>query len=57
MSWPYLEDLYERGVAAVAGGSSRRQAAEVFDMGVSSVTNLSYLTANATVIESSSTFQ
>jgi len=37
MSKPYSEDLRERVVAAVEGGLSRRQAAEVFDVGVSSV--------------------
>lgn len=37
MSRPYSEDLRSRAVAAVAGGMSRRQAAEVFDVGASSV--------------------
>jgi transposase len=37
MSKPYSEDLRERVVAAVEGGLSRRQAAEMFDVGVSSV--------------------
>jgi len=37
MSKPYSEDLRERVVAAVEGGLSRRQVAEVFDVGVSSV--------------------
>ena len=37
MSRPYSQDLRERVVAAVEGGLSRRQAAEVFDVGVSSV--------------------
>ena len=37
MSKPYSEDLRERVVAAVEGGLSRRQAAGVFDVGVSSV--------------------
>jgi len=37
MSTPYSEDLRERVVAAVEDGLSRRQAAEVFDIGVSSV--------------------
>ena len=37
MSKPYSEDLRERVVGAVEGGLSRRQAAEVFDVGVSSV--------------------
>lgn len=37
MSKPYSEDLRERVVAAVEGGLSRRQAAELFDVGVSSV--------------------
>ena len=37
MSKPYSEDLRERVVGAVEGRLSRRQAAEVFDVGVSSV--------------------
>lgn len=37
MSKPYSEDLRERVVAAVEGGVSRRQAAGVFDVGVSTV--------------------
>jgi transposase len=37
MSKPYSKDLRERVVAAVEDGLSRRQAAEVFDVGVSSV--------------------
>ena len=37
MSKPYSEDLRERVVAAVEGGLSRRQAAGVFDVGVSTV--------------------
>ncbi len=37
MSRPYSQDLRERVVAAVEGGLSRRQVAEVFDVGVSSV--------------------
>lgn len=37
MSKPYSTDLRERVVAAVEGGLSRRRAAEVFDIGVSSV--------------------
>jgi transposase len=37
MSKPYSEDLRERVVAAVEGGLSRRRAAELFDVGVSSV--------------------
>jgi len=37
MSKPYSEDLRERVVAAVEGGLSRRRAAEVFAVGVSSV--------------------
>ena len=37
MSKPYSEDLRERVIAAVEGGLSRRQAAEVFEVGVSSV--------------------
>jgi transposase len=37
MSKPYSEDLRERVVAAVEGGLSRRQAASVFDVGVSTV--------------------
>jgi transposase len=37
MSKPYSEDLRERVVAAVEGGLPRRRAAEVFDVGVSSV--------------------
>lgn len=36
MSKPYSEDLRERVVAAVEGGLSRRQAAEVFEVGISS---------------------
>lgn len=37
MSKPYSEDLRERVVAAVEGGVSRRQAAGLFDVGVSTV--------------------
>jgi transposase len=37
MSKPYSEDLRKRVVAAVEGGLSRRQAAELFDVGVSTV--------------------
>jgi len=37
MSKPYSEDLRERVVAVVEGGLSRRQAAGVFDVGVSTV--------------------
>jgi transposase len=37
MSKPYSADLRERVVAAVEGGLSRRQAAGVFDVGVSTV--------------------
>ena len=37
MSRPYSMDLRERVVAAVEGGLSRRQAAGVFDVGVSTV--------------------
>ena len=37
MSKPYSEDLRERGVAAVEGGLSRRQAASMFDVGISTV--------------------
>src|SRR5258707_12167209 len=37
MSRPYSEDLRRRAVAAVAEGLSRRQAAEVFSVGASSV--------------------
>ena len=37
MSKPYSEDLRERVVSAVEGGLPRRQAAEIFDVGVSSV--------------------
>jgi len=37
MSKPYSEDLRERVVAAVAGGLSRRQAAGIFAVGVSTV--------------------
>jgi transposase len=37
MSRPYSDDLRERAVAAVEAGLSRRQAAAVFRVGVSSV--------------------
>src|SRR5215472_4055213 len=37
MSRPYSDDLRSRAVAAVAGGLSRREAARVFRVGVSSV--------------------
>jgi transposase len=37
MSKPYSEDLRERVVAAVEGGLSRRQAAGLFDLGISTV--------------------
>jgi len=37
MSKPYSEDLRERVVAAVEGGLSRRQAANMFDVGISTV--------------------
>jgi len=37
MSKPYSEDLRKRVVGAVEGGLSRRQAAELFDVGVSTV--------------------
>ena len=37
MSKPYSEDLRERVVAAVEGGLSRRQAASMFDVGISTV--------------------
>jgi transposase len=37
MAKPYSEDLRERLVAAVEGGLSRRQAANLFDVGVSTV--------------------
>jgi transposase len=37
MSRPYSDDLRARAVAAVDGGMSRRRAAEVFSVGVSSV--------------------
>ena len=37
MSKPYSLDLRERVVAAVEGGLSRRQAAALFDVGVSTV--------------------
>jgi putative transposase len=37
MSMPYSEDLRERVVAAVEGGLSRRQAASMFDVGISTV--------------------
>lgn len=37
MSRPYSEDLRWRAVAAVTAGMSRRRAAEVFSVGVSSV--------------------
>jgi putative transposase len=37
MSRPYSEDLRRRAVAAVEEGLSRRQAAEVFSVGASSV--------------------
>jgi len=37
MSKPYSEDLRKRAVAAVEGGLSRRQAAGVFDVGISTV--------------------
>jgi transposase len=37
MAKPYSEDLRERVVAAVEGGASRRQAAAVFKVGISTV--------------------
>ena len=37
MAKPYSEDLRERVVAAVEGGLSRRQAAALFDLGISTV--------------------
>lgn len=37
MAKPYSEDLRERVVAAVEGGLSRRQAASLFDLGISTV--------------------
>ena len=39
MAGPYSQDLRERAVAAVAGGMSRREAARLFDLGVSTVIN------------------
>jgi transposase len=37
MAKPYSEDLRKRVVAAVDGGVSRRQAASLFDVGISTV--------------------
>jgi len=37
MAKPYLQDLRKRVVAAVEGGVSRRQAAALFDVGISTV--------------------
>ena len=37
MSKPYSEDLRERVVVVVEGGLSRRQAASMFDVGISTV--------------------
>jgi transposase len=37
MAKPYSKDLRERVVAAVEGGLSRRQAAALFDLGISTV--------------------
>jgi transposase len=37
MAKPYSEDLRERVVATVEGGLSRRQAARLFDVGISTV--------------------
>lgn len=37
MAKPYSEDLRTRVVAAVEGGLSRRQAAALFDLGISTV--------------------
>lgn len=37
MAKPYSEDLRERVVAAVEGGLSRRQAAGLFNLGISTV--------------------
>jgi transposase len=37
MAKPYSEDLRERVVAAVEGGLSRRQAAALFELGISTV--------------------
>ena len=37
MAKPYSQDLRERVVAAVEGGLSRRQAAALFDVGISTV--------------------
>lgn len=37
MARPYSQDLRERVVAAVEGGLSRRQAASLFDIGISTV--------------------
>src|SRR5215472_12941790 len=39
MAGPYSQDLRERVVAAVDGGLSRRQAARLFDLGISTVIN------------------
>jgi len=37
MAKPYSQDLRERVVASVEGGLSRRQAASLFDVGISTV--------------------
>jgi transposase len=37
MAKPYSDDLRKRVVAAVEGGLSRRQAASLFDLGISTV--------------------
>ncbi len=39
MPGPYSQDLRERAVAAVAGGMSRREAARLLHLGVSTVIN------------------
>src|SRR5579884_2300052 len=39
MAGPYSQDLRERAVAAVKRGLSRRQAARLFDVGITTVIN------------------
>jgi len=39
MAGPYSQDLRDRVVASVKGGMSRRRAARLFDLGISTVIN------------------
>jgi transposase len=46
MPKPYSTDLRERAVEAVESGASRREAAEIFKVGVSSVIRRNYQHTN-----------